>query len=206
MNDEEFVARPQQLFSSSSIEDTAFSFEENERRAKRIHEFRVAFMNERHAPELLPYETDLVDELKNWIEDQQDLMMNRQVLESDDIYRSSLRLEIFRLRFMLSSYLRCRLKKIERHFLFYLMNADQRARLSTQEDEFAVQFSEAWEKVMQSSFCDQLPDMFAALNQRNRDANMVVEPDYSVSTVFFRPNQDLQNIRIGESVACVASL
>ena len=59
-------------------------------------------------------------------------------------------LELDRIRFLLKSYLRCRLVKMQAHAFFVCDSADMQARLSPAEAEFVASLREAYAGTMQT--------------------------------------------------------
>lgn len=77
--------------------------------------------------------------------------------DPDVVFRSTLYLmDIERVRFSLSRYLRTRLKKIELQFEYILSNLDAVERLSDQEKEFAFELRALHERYIQESVVDRL--------------------------------------------------
>ena len=85
-------------------------------------ELRQAFMNEKLAPELLYYKAELVHTIKGLLEQQLDLIDDTDpdvVGGGTSLVVSLWKMEHDRIDFMLKSYLRVRLQKIERYVLHY---------------------------------------------------------------------------------------
>jgi len=91
--------------------------------------------NEKMSPELLPYQLKLVDSLCHQIASQEKKLANQQArnqqhLDADERFYSIIhRMELERVKFVLKTYLRARLAKIERHLL-YIVEKDQSSLLS----------------------------------------------------------------------------
>ncbi|KAJ9090449.1 GINS complex subunit [Entomophthora muscae] len=81
----------------------------------------LAWVNERCAPEILPYFHEIIEEVSEMIEMQ---LQESQVSLSpqEGIKGAILQAEVDRLKFVLRSYLRTRIDKIERYALFYMKN------------------------------------------------------------------------------------
>jgi len=76
---------------------------------------RQIWINERAAPELLAYEGELLEKVKEQIEYQQDQLMSEQKLSEREEFRHNLcQMQIDRVQFLRASYLRTRLKKVRR--------------------------------------------------------------------------------------------
>ena len=74
---------------------------------------QTAWLNERAAPELLPYEGVLVAELEAAVADQQQLVQARNADDTVKAFMGNLYfMEIERIKYLLRSYLRTRLTKV----------------------------------------------------------------------------------------------
>jgi hypothetical protein len=79
--------------------------------------------------------------------------------DPDVVFRSTLYLmDIERVRFSLSRYLRTRVKKIEDQIHFLVTNADALARLSPQEKLFALKLNELNESFLDSTIYSRLKE------------------------------------------------
>eukprot|EP00750_Incisomonas_marina_P019577 INCI3582.1.p1 GENE.INCI3582.1~~INCI3582.1.p1 ORF type:complete len:178 (+),score=36.44 INCI3582.1:252-785(+) len=97
-------------------------------------DLRRSYMNEKLAPELLPFNEELVDTIKATLANQQDQIDEMEPADvGEGVMLSLLRMENDRIDFMLKSYLRARLQKIERYILHYTHTPEMRDRLSSQE-------------------------------------------------------------------------
>lgn len=84
------------------------------------------------APELLPYQQALVEQIYKLINAQEERVAQNaggQSKADARFYLNIMRMEVERVKYLLKSYLRSRLVKIER-FLFYLVEKDQAHLLS----------------------------------------------------------------------------
>ena len=72
-------------------------------------------------------------------------------------------MEIDRVKYLLASYLRMRLRKIEK-FVFHILGSEEEfSKLSPNEVEFASKYQEAVERHLKESCLDQIPDKFRSL-------------------------------------------
>ena len=79
--------------------------------------------------------------------------------DPDVVFRSTLYLmDIERVRFSLSRYLRTRIKKIEDQIFYLVTNADALARLSQQERLFALKLNELNESFLDSTIYSRLKE------------------------------------------------
>nr|CAH7765394.1 unnamed protein product [Callosobruchus chinensis] len=125
----------------------AESFEEVQLTAAQVIEMmEEAWVNEKFAPEILPHKMEVVDCLLGQIAYMEE---NLQSLACTDFRKSVHQLEVDRLRFLVSSYLRTRLEKIETYVTHILKQEQLRHEnkedfyLSKQELKFAKEVAEA---------------------------------------------------------------
>uniref|UniRef100_M4BXF7 GINS subunit domain-containing protein n=1 Tax=Hyaloperonospora arabidopsidis (strain Emoy2) TaxID=559515 RepID=M4BXF7_HYAAE len=111
---------------------------------------RTLWVNELHAPEILQYSDEMVSEMLEQIRNQQEYIdsINEdrdQLTEQKSLVNKLYQMEIDRLRYMVSSYLRTRLRKIEKFAFHILEDAELMQRLSVKERSFAQQFMMLYE-------------------------------------------------------------
>ncbi|XP_063931930.1 DNA replication complex GINS protein SLD5-like [Zophobas morio] len=113
--------------------------------AELIQKMEEIWINEKFAPELLPHEQEIVDLVLSQISAMED---NVETLPSADFKKGFYQLEIDRIRFVVTSYLRHRLEKIETYVLHVLKEDEEReeAYLSEAEQQFALKYKEALEE------------------------------------------------------------
>ncbi|CAI5740791.1 unnamed protein product [Hyaloperonospora brassicae] len=124
---------------SSQVEWNAENLNED------VARMRTLWVNELHAPEILQYSDEMVSEMLEQIRNQQEYIdainADREALtEQKSLVNKLYQMEIDRLRYMVSSYLRTRLRKIEKFALLILDDAGLTQRLSVQERDFAQRF------------------------------------------------------------------
>ena len=103
-------------------------------------------------------------------------------------------MEIDRVKFMVASYLRTRIVKIQRHPLYITKSAEMMARLSPAEREFVGGFVEDVELHM-ATVLDQLPAELRKLDAQGAEGEMVKAPDLD-TYVFCRVNEDLGEVEM----------
>ncbi len=81
---------------------------------------KKAWLNEKFSPEILPHQTEHVECM---LEQIKCMERNVDLLQRNDIRADIHRFELERIRYMITSYLRCRLKKIER-FAFHILEEE----------------------------------------------------------------------------------
>jgi hypothetical protein len=113
-----------------------------------------AWCNEKAAPELLPYNGELVAAFLSNVQLQQaELASGRRDVFIAGLYQ----LDIDRVKFVLASYLRARLAKVQRWYLHLQGAPEARERLSPAEREFLRDFTAARSKHLDAVVLQQLP-------------------------------------------------
>lgn len=132
-----------------------------------ISDLRRAMLNELSAPEVLPFAADATAAARALVASQTEA-----VDEEEDEAEASLsthlrRMEIDRVNYMLRSYFRARLGKIEEFAMFLMKDADSGMldRLSADEERFLVGYSEMLKEHFQKSFFSMLPDRLRVVDK-----------------------------------------
>ncbi|PSC76212.1 DNA replication complex GINS SLD5 [Micractinium conductrix] len=161
---------------------------------------KSALMNEKAAPEILAFETDLIARIEqnmDYQDEQIDLLKEREDMKLlVEIYMS----ELSRVRYLLRAYLRTRLQKIERHVMHILDNADIAARLSDKESTFARDYFVLFGSHMKAAAANHLPEAFSSLVRQaaaHAEKDMVPAPDLD-RHVFCRVLEDRGNVTVDE--------
>mmetsp|Transcript_16643 Transcript_16643/g.28168 ORF Transcript_16643/g.28168 Transcript_16643/m.28168 type:complete len:226 (-) Transcript_16643:529-1206(-) len=99
----------------------------------------TAWCTETNAPDILPFRTEIVEDIKAQLKDQQATIDDKveEGIEQEYFIISLYQMDIERVRYSLARYLRTRLLKIERNLEYILSNIDIMDRLSTEEKTFA---------------------------------------------------------------------
>ncbi|ETO73641.1 hypothetical protein F441_10251 [Phytophthora nicotianae CJ01A1] len=110
-----------------------------------VQRMRTLWVNELNAPEILQYDEEMVSEMLEQIRNQQEYVDSvyedrTQLTEEKSFVNKLYQMEIDRLRYMVSSYLRTRLRKIEKFAIHILQDEVLTQRLSVKERNFAQQF------------------------------------------------------------------
>ncbi len=123
---------------------------------------------EKFSPDILPYSGVLVQYILKKIREQTE-EVNQTTTDPDQRLRHNLMsMEMERVKFMLKSYLRARLVKIERHLIF-VIEKDQSALLSDSEMEFAWKLFNNKRDVFHNEFFVKLPSKMAILEEDSID-------------------------------------
>ncbi|XP_061448564.1 DNA replication complex GINS protein SLD5 isoform X1 [Rhineura floridana] len=161
--------------------------------AQLIRSLEQAWMNEKFAPELLESKSEVVECV---VEQLEHMETNLKQAKRGDLKISIHRMEVERIRYVLSSYLRCRLRKIEKYFPHVLEKEKTRAEgdpsiLSPEEFAFAKEYMANTEAHLRNVALKHMPpnlqkvDLLKAVPKPNLD-----------SFVFLRVNERQENILV----------
>lgn len=111
-----------------------------------LEHLQRSWMNEKFAVQLLPYEEAIVDMVMSQLTHMED---NLTSTNKNDMLYIAHRMEVERIRYILASYHRCRLQKIEEYTFYILEQESKRSegnkRLSAGELQFATEFYKSME-------------------------------------------------------------
>ncbi|GFO37980.1 DNA replication complex gins protein sld5 [Plakobranchus ocellatus] len=165
-----------------------------------LQKLEEAWMNEKFSPELLPVKSNLVECMLAQINAMETNIENA---KKADLRISIHRMEIDRIRFVVSSYLRHRLAKIEK-FTSHVLQEEEKRRdtdaplLSDAELEFAKGYEANLKSHLASTALRHMPTNAATFN----DKEMAVLPDLN-SYVFLRVNETTENVLVEEATVDV---
>ncbi|KAI0146560.1 hypothetical protein BJ166DRAFT_470597 [Pestalotiopsis sp. NC0098] len=151
-----------------------------------------AWVAERSAPELLKWPTDglferVNERIKSQIERIED--MTGDMDPKTNFALIVLQTELERFKFLVRSYLRARVAKVDRHALHYLSSASLRARLSPTELAYATRHQALLHNHYLSSFLGSFPANLQNLNDTSGNITMIDAPDLE-GAVFLRLLRD----------------
>ncbi|XP_039059773.1 DNA replication complex GINS protein SLD5-like [Hibiscus syriacus] len=140
---------------------------------------KKAWRNEKVSPEILPFEEALVKRAKEQIQLMEETVDDFVESGHDPLIASLYQMDLDRAQFLLRSYLRVRLQKIEK-FMFYIWKTDTyRNRLSMEEEKFTERCIRDIGKHLEETVLSNLPDNYqSVLNQSviSEEDDMVPEP------------------------------
>ncbi|CAK9824774.1 DNA replication complex GINS protein SLD5 [Anthophora retusa] len=155
-----------------------------------------AWLNEKFAPEILPHQSDLVDCMLQQIAHMEE---NMKRLEKGDIRLMIHRMELDRIKFVISSYLRARLEKIERYTIHILSQEANRSSnnsyLTAAELRFAKEFLSSTETLFRTVALQHMPGNFQTFEVNK----LTVKPNMQ-AYVFLRANNKVNGIILPGSV------
>ncbi|KAK4128755.1 GINS complex, Sld5 component [Parathielavia appendiculata] len=157
-----------------------------------LQELTRAWVAERSAPELLPWPANGLFErinanIKTQIEKVEELTGDMD--PKTNFALIVIQTELERYRYLVRSYLRARLAKIDRHALHYLSTDALRARLSDAELAYATRHQALLHNHYLSSFLSSFPANLQNLNDSAAGISMIETPDLE-SAVFIRLLKD----------------
>ncbi|KAL4072048.1 hypothetical protein J3A83DRAFT_4358361 [Scleroderma citrinum] len=158
------------------------------------------WMNERHAPDILPTEEDLLSRLLDHIRSQSETV---QLLRSDpssseeEHFRIMLvQTEVERVKFIVRSYLRTRLFKIEKYARYIMTNPEVQQRLSQSEVDHARRFARLTDQHFYHTVLQSLPESQQTLDDEPPFIpSMITEPD-KTRAVFVYARQNCPPVRL----------
>ncbi|QRW22647.1 DNA replication complex GINS protein SLD5 [Rhizoctonia solani] len=164
-------------------------------------------MNERYAPELLPWEGQLVEDVLEKLHQQSQMV---EYLRSDDTtsedehFRMSyVQLDMERIKFQIRSYVRTRLYKIEKYASHIMANPDIQSRMSVLEQNHAMSYKNLFKAHMHRTVLDNLPEGLRSLNETFPDGrSMVPQPNLNQG-IFIYAIQDCGPVRLPDGTSVV---
>ncbi|MCJ1309597.1 GINS complex subunit [Agyrium rufum] len=157
-----------------------------------LRELTRLWIAERSAPEILPWPEALMDRVTGRIRGQIELI-EEQTGDTDP--KTNFRLiiiqtELERFKFLVRSYLRARLVKIDKYPLHYLTQPTQRSKLSPSELQYSTTHQAFLSNHYHASFLSQLPANLQKLDDNAGGISMVEAPDVD-RAVFVRALKDV---------------
>lgn len=158
-----------------------------------LQELTRTWVTERSAPELLPWPSALMERVLGRIHQQIELV-EEQVGNLDP--KTNFRLiiiqtELERFKFLVRSFLRTRLAKIDKYTLYILNDPAQSARLSPPELQYANSHQALLEGHYRSSFLSHFPISLQRLDDTAGGISMIEQPDND-KAVFVRVLRDVE--------------
>ena len=150
----------------------------------------TAWRNELFAPDVLPYKGDYVECMLEVVKAMEESLKGSEVPE---IVRSLHQLELERVRYVLSAYLRNRLSKIEK-YADYTATEDN-GNLSSEEDKFLKEYIEHLDRLFDNIALRHMPPNLRTLDK----AKAMVTPNLD-EFVFARANEDIGDVMVEDDV------
>lgn len=183
-----------------------WSQEEEEERASAIEAttdvelLKRAWRNEKAAPEILHFESELIQRSREQIQLLEETVEEFMENGVDDLVVSLYQMDLDRTLFLLRSYLRIRLQKIEK-YMIHIAKTDLWNRLSKQEQRFSKRCTDIMEKHLKQSVLDRLPYGYGSILQQSvssEEDDMVPEPQLD-TFVFCKTKSDVGAFQLDDT-------
>lgn len=163
------------------------------RATRDLQELTRAWVTERSAPEILPWPDVLMERILERLRGQIELV-EEQTGNTDP--KANFRLiiiqtELERFKFLVRSFLRARIAKIDAHALHHLTDPSTKARLSPSELQYATAHTSLLHAHYHSSFLSQFPTSLQRMDDTAGGISMVEGPDVD-KAVFVRALKDVE--------------
>ncbi|KAL8952338.1 MAG: hypothetical protein Q9222_001749 [Ikaeria aurantiellina] len=150
-----------------------------------LQELTRAWVIERSAPELLPWPSALMDRVLDRIHQQAS-----NIDPKTNFRLIIIQTELERFKFLVRTFLRTRLAKIDKYALYYMNDPSQAARLSPAEVQYANSHQALLHAHYRSSFLSQFPTSLQRLDDTAGGISMIEQPDVDTA-VFVRALRDV---------------
>lgn len=163
-----------------------------------LEALRTMSLNEHFCPEILLFQTEIVEAIRALVNDQTELVDEEEDSNVDaHAFQVQLkRMEIDRINYLLRDYFRVRIKKIERCILFIFKDSGTYDLLSKDEQRFAVRFMDLIDDHFKKSFLSMLPNKVQVL-EKDGNVDPATGPDLN-KFVFCRVKNSIGNYAVGE--------
>eukprot|EP01135_Chromosphaera_perkinsii_P005524 Nk52_evm73s352 gene=Nk52_evmTU73s352 len=163
----------------------------HEEMLKDLRRLKQAWINEKVCPELLPFEHEVVENMSEQIENQALSIEDGAKENINNAFIANLyEMELERLRFILRSYLRVRLWKIEKNITYILSNLEQRRCLSPAEESYAKNYKGNVDTHFHDCCLQDLPERIRNLNEQSEEVDMIPKPNVD-AYVFCKVMEDV---------------
>jgi len=145
-----------------------------------LHALTRLWVNERGAPELLPWPADnLIDRVTERIKTQIEKVetMTGDMDPKTNFALIIIQTEVERWKFLVRSYLRTRISKIDQYTLYYMSTPELQSRLSEMEVAYATRHQQLLHNHYLSSFLSSFPKQLQNLNDTAGGISMIGGPD-----------------------------
>ena len=139
-----------------------------------VRSIKQSLMNEKFSPEILKFNTEAFEDLKTCLDYQtklveEDITKNRPTLETN-----LLEMEIERMRYYLAEYLRTRMRKIQKYYLYISKSKTMIQRLTEQERQFLEGYSKIMSKCLETSAMFDVPKRYKEITALTPNLNKFV--------------------------------
>ncbi|XP_022147485.1 DNA replication complex GINS protein SLD5 [Momordica charantia] len=144
-----------------------------------VEPLKRAWRNEKAAPEILPFEASLIGRIKEQIQLMEETIEEYSRSGIDPLIVSLYQMDLDRTQFLLRSYIRIRLQKIEKYMLYMLKSDELFGRLSEEERVFAERCCHDVKSHFDESVLSKLPNNYQSILRQSiisEEDDMVPEP------------------------------
>ncbi|KAF9594635.1 hypothetical protein IFM89_034257 [Coptis chinensis] len=183
-------------FETEEIDDPSIATTPND-----VEPMKRAWRNEKASPEILEFQSDLVDRIRGQIELNERNVEEFEQNGTDPLTISLYQMDLDRSQFLLRSYLRIRLYKIEKYMIYISKTTDMWNRLSEQEQKFAKRCIDDMEKHLTQSVLSRLPFGYQSMMKQSissEEDDLVPEPQLD-TFVFCKSKGSLGAFQLDES-------
>lgn len=174
-------------------------------------EMSQVMLNERMAPELLPFENTLLNDILSQLSSKQQYLLDSHeygdinaalgVIDNDfKLQLMIIETDIERVNYMVRLYLRTRLSKIDKFTIFYINEVNDPKNsglLSPQEQEYIQRHLKVLTQLYNNSFLSKLPKILTLLDDVSGGLSMIVEPDLDLP-VFIQYSGEKLSLQLDE--------
>eukprot|EP00038_Savillea_parva_P018699 m.25122 g.25122 ORF g.25122 m.25122 type:complete len:218 (+) comp4211_c1_seq1:241-894(+) len=179
-----------------AMDDDAFG-DDDEGARDLLVRLQTAWVSEKAAPEILQYETETVQTLLDLVSDQDTLSREHSAETVNHKFLYNVyQMEIARIKFLIRSYLRTRLKKIEEFSIHVVEDASLSSRLSEHELQYAEEYRTNLAKHMDAAVLKDLPANFSKFDAQSSKEDMVPKPNLDTH-VFCLATDNLGIVQVG---------
>ncbi len=166
----------------------------------KVIQMQKVIMLEKQTPDIIPFNYDLFENLKKAVKSQEDILKQENPKDNSDRFIINIHImELERMKYMLKSYIRTRLSKIEKHML-YIVEEDQASLLSEQEGEFVWNLYETQQNFFREMFYKNLPEKIDKFSEGETDKRLLTKPNL-FEFVFARFLKDIPSCQVTESIS-----
>ncbi|QCE02268.1 GINS complex subunit 4 [Vigna unguiculata] len=162
-----------------------------------------AWRNEKAAPEILRYESHLISRVKEQIELMEETVEEKSSVGNDPLSVSLYQMDLDRTLFLLRSYLRIRIQKIEKYMFHILKTEELWNRLSKDERDFARTCTSDLNQHLEETVLSKLPENYQSVLKQSvisEEEDMVPEPQLD-TFVLCRSKEYLTGIQLEDGPA-----
>ncbi|XP_027336982.1 DNA replication complex GINS protein SLD5 [Abrus precatorius] len=140
---------------------------------------KQAWRNEKAAPEILQFQSNLISRVREQIQLMEDTVEEKSTDGTDPLSLSLYQMDLDRTLFLLRSYLRIRIQKIEKYMFHILKTEELWNRLSKDEKSFTRRCTDDLKQHLEESVLSKLPENYQSVLKQSvisEEDDMVAEP------------------------------